>query len=291
MKRNESSHDDARDASQLAAQYGLTKVGQRPSLGSYVKDLWVSRSFLATMARARSYSKYQRDYLGQAWTVLDPLLLGGVYYLVFGVLLNTTRGVDNFPAFLVIGIFIFFSFSTTITAGANSIINNLTLVRAISFPRAVLPLSIALAEMLRLLPAIFVMFLIVIFTGQAFLWTWLLVPAALILLLMFTSGICLMSSRIVVAARDLRNLIPVGVRLLRYVSGVFFSVSGYGSGAIGWLMEYQPVALFLTLFRACLMDEISMTPGMWLAASGWSVAFFIVGLVVFWSAEDKYGRE
>src|SRR5690625_2903118 len=124
------------------------------------------------MARARSYSKYQRDYLGQAWTVLDPLLLGGVYYVVFGVLLKTTRGVENFPAFLVVGIFIFFSFSSTITAGANSIINNVDLVRAISFPRAVLPLSVALAETLRLLPAIFVMFVIVVVTGEPLVWTW-----------------------------------------------------------------------------------------------------------------------
>ena len=275
----------------LAAQHGLSKVGERPPLGQYVRELWTRRGFLWTMSHAKSYAQNQNNYLGQLWTILSPLTLAAVYYLVFGLVLDTTDGTSNFPAFLVIGIFIFLSLSSAVNSGARSIINNIDLVRAINFPRAVLPISVAVSEMLTLLPATGVMLVIVIVTGEPITWTWLLVPVALALILVFTAGACLVVARIVVVARDLRNLIPVAIRLLRYVSGVFFSIQGYVEGTLGLVLEYQPFAVYLTLMRSCLMQEVSMSLPLWGAATGWAILFAVVGLIFFWGAEDEYGRD
>ncbi|HIZ36600.1 MAG TPA: ABC transporter permease [Candidatus Ruania gallistercoris] len=275
----------------LAAQHGLTKVGERPPLGQYIRELWTRRGFLWTMSHAKSYAQNQNNYLGQLWTILSPLTLAAVYYLVFGLVLDTTDGTNNFPAFLVIGIFIFLSLSSAVNSGARSIINNIDLVRAINFPRAVLPISVAVSEMLTLLPATGVMLVIVIVTGEPITWTWLLVPVALALILVFTAGACLVVARIVVVARDLRNLIPVAIRLLRYVSGVFFSIQGYVEGTLGLVLEYQPFAVYLTLMRSCLMQEVSMSLPLWGAATGWAILFAVVGLIFFWGAEDEYGRD
>ena len=275
----------------LAAQHGLTKVGERPPLGQYIRELWTRRGFLWTMSHAKSYAQNQNNYLGQLWTILSPLTLAAVYYLVFGLVLDTTDGTNNFPAFLVIGIFIFLSLSSAVNSGARSIINNIDLVRAINFPRAVLPISVAVSEMLTLLPATGVMLVIVIVTGEPITWTWLLVPVALALILVFTAGACLVVARIVVVARDLRNLIPVAIRLLRYVSGVFFSIQGYVEGTLGLVLEYQPFAVYLTLMRSCLMQEVSMSLPLWGAATGWALLFAVVGLIFFWGAEDEYGRD
>lgn len=275
----------------LAAQHGLSKVGERPPLGQYIRELWTRRGFLWTMSHAKSYAQNQNNYLGQLWTILSPLTLAAVYYLVFGVLVDTTDGTNNFPAFLVIGIFIFLSLSSAVTSGAKSIINNIDLVRAINFPRAVLPISVALSEMLTLLPATGVMLVIVLLTGEPITWTWLLVPVALALILVFTAGACLVVARIVVVARDLRNLIPVAIRLLRYVSGVFFSIQGYVEGTLGLVMEYQPFAVYLTLMRSCLMEETTMSLQLWGAATGWAILFAVVGLIFFWGAEEEYGRD
>ena len=275
----------------LAQQHGLAKIGERPPLGQYLKDLWSRRGFLWTMSHAKSYAQNQNNYLGQLWTILSPLLLAAVYYLVFGKLLGTTRGIDNFPAFLIIGIFIFMSLSSSVNAGAKSIINNIDLVRAINFPRAVLPISVALSEMLTLLPATGVMLVLVLVTGEPLTWKWLLVPVVLLLILLFTAGMCLIVARIVVIARDLRNLIPVATRLLRYVSGVFFSIQGYLTGTLGLILELQPFAVYLSLMRACLMREATMSLPLWIAGVGWAVLFAVVGLIFFWAAEDEYGRD
>ena len=277
--------------SELARQHGLEKVGERPGLISYIRSMWAHRGFLWTMSTAKSYSQYQNNYLGQLWTILSPLTLAAVYYVVFYLILETDRGVDNFVAFLTIGIFIFLSIASTLSAGATSILNNINVVRSLQFPRAVLPISVSVSEIINLLPAIAVMYIIVLATGEPVTWSWLLIPAVLALILIFTAGACMIAARIVVAARDLRNLIPMVVRVLRYGSGVFFSVQAYTGGVIGLILEYQPVALYLNLARACLMEETQMTPLMWLIGAAWSVLFFVVGFIVFWSAEHQYGRD
>ena len=286
--------DEPSDLAELAREHGLTKVGERPGFITYIRQMWQSRGFLWTMSTAKSYSQYQNNYLGQLWTVLSPLTLAAVYYVVFVLLLGTTGDIENRVSFLVIGIFIFLSIASTLSSGATSILSNINVVRALQFPRAVLPMSVSISEMINLLPAIVVMYIIVLATGESVTWAWLLVPAVLALIWVFTAGACMIAARIIVAARDLRNLIPMVVRVLRYGSGVFFPVAlaqeRFGE-TIGVIVEYQPVALYLNLARACLMGEVQAAPFDWLLGAGWAVLFFVVGFIVFWSAEDQYGRD
>jgi teichoic acid transport system permease protein len=276
----------------LAARHGLTKVGSRPTLPSYVRSIWSRRAFLWVMASSRTYSRNQNNVLGQLWTVLNPLIVASVYLLVFGVILDTTGGTENYVGFVTVGIFIFTAIAASMTAGSTAITNNINVVRALSFPRAILPLSVALSEMLTLLPAIGVMIVIVLLSGESITWAWLLLPVTLAMVLLFSAGCSMLAARIVVGARDLRNLIPVAIRLLRYVSGVFFSIEHY-VGAFTWgaVLEYQPVAVYLTLLRSTLLAEVPATPSVWIAGGLWAVLFFVVGFVVFWGAEEKYGRD
>lgn len=278
----------------LARDHGMAQVGQRPGFFAYLRELWDRRSFLWTMSTAKSYSQNQNNYLGQLWTILSPLTLAVVYYVVFGIMLRTSEGIDNFTGYLVTGIFIFLSISAALSAGANSILSNMNVVRSLQFPRAVLPLSVSVSEMINLVPAIAAMFVIVLLTGESLSWTWLLMPVLLVVIMIFTGGACMIAARLVVAARDLRNFIPMVVRMLRYGSGVFFSVEvvrrTVDSEIFGLVLEWQPVALYLNLARSCLMAEVEMNATMWLVGAAWAVVFFVVGLVVFWSGEDKYGR-
>ena len=276
---------------QLAAEHGLTKVGERPKLGAYLRELWRRRSFLWVMASSRTYSRNQNNFLGQLWTVLSPLTLAAVYYVVFQLILDTSEGISNFVGFLTIGIFIFLSFASTVQAGANAILSNLNVVRALQFPRAILPMSVALSEMLMLLPAMAVMVVIVLITGEPIAWSWLLLPVALAIILVFTSGLSMLAARIVVAARDLRNLIPVTVRMFRYISGVFFLIPAFAPGIFGLILMYQPVAVYLTLVRTIMLEQFPMDLQLWLVAIGWAVGFFVLGFLVFWQGEEQYGRD
>ncbi len=282
----------ASQVAELAHEYGLERVDTPPGLVRYLRQLWERRAFVIELATARAYERNQNNVLGQLWAALNPLLLAGSYFLIFGLLLDTSRGVDNYPAFLSVGIFIFSFIAASATTGAKSITSNLSLVRSVRFPRAALPVSVALAEFLLLLPAIGVLLVLLPIVGEPPRWEWLLLPGAMALLFGFCAGLSMICARLVLDVRDATNLIPVAVRLLRYVSGVFFSIAAYaGHGALSLVMQYQPVALFLQLVRSCLLSEVPQDPLLWLWGAIWAVGFLVVGAVVFWRAEGRYGRD
>jgi teichoic acid transport system permease protein len=260
----------------------------------YLRQIGTRRAFLWHLARAKSASRHQNTYLGQFWLVLNPLLLAAVYYLVFGVMLGTDRGVDNFVGFLVVGIFIYMFIANTLTAAGDSILGNLPLIRALQFPRAVLPLQVVLSEAITLMPALGVMVVITTASGERPTWSWLLLPLALVITVVFNAGVAFIAARAIQVTRDLKNILPLGVRLMRYVSGVFFSIEVFAPKVpygLGPLLEYQPIAVYLNLFRSALLDETAVDWAMWGIGAGWAVFFFVIGLVVFWRAEDRYGRD
>lgn len=279
------------EAARLAAQHGLKRSGIRPPLGEYLRETWRNRRFLLTLASAESYSRNQDNYLGQLWSVLNPLLLAGAYFLIFGLLLGTDDGTTNYVGFLVIGLLIFMYSAGTMTSASKAISGNLSLVRSLRFPRCLLPLSITLAEFIAFLPSLGVILVVTVITGEPIAASWLLFPVAVFLILLINTGIALIVARMVHTSRDLRNLVPLAVRLLRYVSGVFFSITAYaGQGVLGTLMMYQPFALVLDLARQSLLEESTLNLTSWLVALAWAVVLTVCGMVFFWRAEATYGR-
>jgi teichoic acid transport system permease protein len=280
-------------AADIAAQFGLRQVGTRPPLPQYVRQLWSRRHFIRVLATSKAYAQNQNNYLGQFWAVINPILTAAAYLFVFGFLLQTTRGVENYVGFLVIGVFIYRFTATSITAGARSVAGNLSLVRSLHFPRAVLPTAAVLTELVTLLPSLPVMCVIVLLTGEPISWRWLLLPFALALQWLFNTGCAFIATRVVASARDLLNLLPFLLRILLYVSGVFFNIAEYaGDGPIGIVLEYQPVAVYLTLVRSCLLTEsVGLDPLTWVIGAGWAALFAVGGFLFFWRAEERYGRD
>ncbi|OAB88389.1 phosphate ABC transporter permease [Janibacter melonis] len=282
-------------AQALAERYGLTRLGTRPPLGRYVRDLWRRRSFLWTLSSAQSYARNHDNRLGQLWQLLNPALLIGSYFLIFGVLLGTTGSVSNRVGFLSIGVILFAYTSSVITRGAKSITSNLGLVRGLRFPRAVLPLSVTLTELIAATPAFGLLLVVMLVTGETPSLRWLLLPVAILLQTGILAGLAFIGARVVNASKDLGQLIPVVVRLLRYTSGVFFPVAQYAErlpGIWGDVLVYQPFALPLEAARQSLMSSqdhpFDLTT--WWALAAWSIALLAIGLVIFWRDEAKYGR-
>ncbi len=290
----------AGQAAELAAEFGLKKIGTRPRLWTYLKALWSRRQFIWVLASANAYARNRDTYLGQLWNVLNPLLWAAVYFVVFGLILGTRRDVDNFLAYLIIGVFLFRFVGQSFSAGAKAIAGNLSLIRSLHFPRAVLPVAGVFAEFIILLPALVVMCLIVAASGPFYdtdstpTWSWLLAVPALALMLMFCVGCSLLIARLVADVRDFSNLLPFITRVLFYLSGVLYSIERRFGDALGPLLpyaEHQPVAVYLTLVRQSMMEEFAVEPRMWAFGAGWSVLFLVTGFLLFWRAEERYGRD
>lgn len=286
----------ANEAAALARGSGLRRIGVRPSLGLYLKDLWQWRHFAVTLSRMRFRATHQGNQLGLLWSVLNPLLLILSYFLVFGVLLRTNMGPGTGPmdriAFLAPGVILFASTASVIGGGSKAVINNSGLMRSLRFPRAMLPISTALTEFFATVPALAVLLVVLGLTGVTPSWSWLLFPVAVLLHFMTLVGIALIGARVIHASRDLGNFIPVAIRVLRYVSGVFFAIDHYAKSE-PWnsILSFQPFALPLGTARQALLpgEAYAIQPMHWLVLLAWAVGLMVIGLVVFWQVEDRYG--
>src|SRR5262249_59781261 len=123
----------------LAARCGLQPSSARPGLASYLAKVWQRRHFIFAYATARNVSMYTEARLGQLWQVLTPLLNSAVYYLIFGVLFKANRGITNYTAYLVTGVFIFAFTERSIGVGSPVMPAHITPIPPLHFPRACLP--------------------------------------------------------------------------------------------------------------------------------------------------------
>jgi len=279
------------DLAALAAEHGLQKVGGRPPLVTYVRQIWERRHFTIEMARGMTLGSNEGTRLAQAWEFITPILWAALYLFIFGVVISTKAGIDNFAGFLVTGLFIFRFVSGCMTLGANSIRKNMGLITSLQFPRALVPIAAATAELFSLVPALIVLFALALVTGETLRWHMLLLIPAIALMFTFTMGVAMFAARAVSDLPDLVNVLPFVTRAMMYVSGVFFSIDHFaGKGTLGHLLAYQPLAIYIELTRSALLEEVVVRPTAWLWAIGWAVSFFGLAFIYFWRAEAKYGR-
>lgn len=293
-----------RDAAALAERYGLYNTTARPALRTYIDSLWQRRYFLWTYASARGASRYSASRLGQLWQVLTPLLNVAIYFFLFGVLLQTSRGVDNFLGFLVVGVFVFTFTQRALTNGAKAINGNLGIIRALHFPRAVLPMSFVLVELKQLMISLLLLVPIIPITGAIYgtgdtiTLSWLLIFPAIALQLLFNLGVGLFVARIGAFQPDVNQLVPFVARLWFYASGVIYSIDHFGSaiGAVPYhILQFNPGAVFLDLYRNQILashDPLNLPLGLntWAVAAAWAVLAFVGGFLYFWRREEAYGR-
>ena len=119
-------------------------------------------------ATARNVAMYTEAKLGQLWQVLAPLLNAGVYFLIFGLIITgVSRGVPDYLAFLVTGVFVFSFTQRTFISTSKVITDSLPLIRALQFPRASLPLAYVMIELQQMALSMAVLFVLIADHGRA----------------------------------------------------------------------------------------------------------------------------
>ena len=268
----------------------LQPPGSYASLGVYLRRLWERRDYMIHVPAAEMRSRHMNTVFGNLWHLLNPALSIAVYYLIFGILLDTTRGVDNFITFLAVGVFTFQFTQKSATSGASSLARNSGLMRSISFPRAMLPITTVMTEALAFLPGVFVFLAAAVLTGEPLRLTWLALIPLMIVQLLFNVGAALVAARANHALRDVENILPFLFRLLFYGSGVLFNVYAYlERDTLRWLFIANPLFDFLALYRWAVLDMPAARAEA-IAALIWTVALLVFGTMWFRRGEASYGR-
>ncbi len=252
-----------------ARLHGLRPTAARPSIPAYVRQLWRRGAFIMAFATARNIAMYTEARLGQLWQVLTPLLNVAVYWLIFGVILNTSKGIPDFISFLVVGVFVFNFTQRAFMTTSTVITESLQLIRALQFPRAALPLAYVIIELQQMALSMAVLVVIILIKGEPITWYWLLTIPALLLQTIFNIGVGMFVARLGSTVNDFSQLLPFLLRTWMYLSGVLFSVLTLSQSSFGKrhhelvaLLQLNPAAIYITLIRnSLLLSQRLSAPG------------------------------
>lgn len=273
---------------------GLRRVGARPPFLDYMVSLWDYRHFIIYDARSRIQTGNEQDRLGVAWLILGPLLNGLMFFVIMGLLLKSGAGIENFVAYLIIGVFLFQMSIRAISSSARVISANKTVIHAFQFPRASLVLAANIRELLSNIPVLLMMLVLIIILppSEDISWRWVLLVPIVALQFIFNLGIGLLFARAVSIFNDLNQLISFGTRLWMYASCLFFSIERFDEyPVLKSIMEYNPLYVVLDLARQCLLYGETGYWRSWATLTLWSFAALVAGMIFFWKGEETYGRE
>ncbi len=281
--------------SQLAEVGTLHRVGARPPLFSYLAEVWRRRAFITTLARYRMRAKYELNRLGILWIAIRPLVNAAVYGLIFGVIQTGATRPKDYPVYVVVGVFAWEFFMGCFVEGAHAVTANRSLVQSLAFPRMTLPLAVWAEKLYSFLITLVVLVPILVLFGHYPSLQWLWVIPLFAVYSVFNAGVTLILARITVHVTDLAELLPYIARILFYGSGVLFSVDAVMKGHPLIIKAYDayPMYQVLKMARHFLTGDsgTSFPPQYWAFLSIAAVVTLVVGILFFWSAEERYGRD
>jgi teichoic acid transport system permease protein len=212
--------------------------------------------------------------------------------VIFGLLLETSRGIENFLGYLVIGTFLFHFTSRCLSQGAQSLLSGRNLIRAFAFPRAALPVAVVVREVINLLPVISVMVVLILSLPprEPVTWRWLLFPVVLALQTALNLGLALIAARATARLPDLKNVIGFLTRFWLYGSAVFFTFDRFVDDPVLLrVLELNPLFVVLDMSRDLLIYATTPSAGSWAVLGAWSAGLLAAGALYFWRGEERYG--
>jgi ABC-2 type transport system permease protein len=228
--------------------------------------------------------------LGYFWSLLRPLLLFAVLYAVFSQVVDVGGDVQDYPVQLLIGV-ILFSFWGEVTGGSvTSVVDRETLVRKIAFPRAVIPLSVALEAAFSLFLNLLVLGAFLAIAGVEPQWTWMLVPFPLLFLVLFAVGLSLMLSSLYVSFRDVKPIWEVILQALFYATPVIYPIQVLAekSESLSHIAMMNPVATAIQETRHLILGADTPSaadaigdPALLVVPLSIVVAAMVAGYVIF----------
>ncbi len=269
----------------------LRTVGYQGGMRSYLAELWSHREFAMTVPMGQLQARNQDKVLGRAWYLLNPMILVGIYYLIFQVILGIEerRGVEDYLPFLTVGVIAYTYTRSTVQFGSNSLVKSRRLVQSLSFPRTILPLGSAIAQTATYLWATGAMLGLVLLMGVRPGWSWLLLAPALVVHGMMNLGLALFAARFTFHFADFSNLLPFLLRLGLYVSGVLIPINAdlIPNDALRWTLQINPIYNVLEMTRQSVLGT-PLVARTWLLGTAWAVLLLAGGFAYFRRVEDRY---
>ena len=202
-----------------------------------------NRLLLKAMVSTDFKLRYQQSFLGYIWSVLKPLMLFTIMYLVFVRFLKFGADVPHFSVALLLGIIMWNFFNETTTGGMMSIVGHGDLLRKIHFSKYVIVIASSMSAMINFGINFVVVVVFALINGVSLTWSWLLMVPLVLELYMLSLGIAFFLSAVYVNLRDLNPIWEVVMQAGFYATPIIYPISLITSKA----GEYGPIFARLDL--------------------------------------------
>jgi lipopolysaccharide transport system permease protein len=246
---------------------------------SQIKLLYSSKDLIRSWTERTIRGRYQQSVLGWLWAVLQPIASVAVFALVFTLFVPVdTKGIP-YVLFSYTAMVPWTFFATSLTDMASSLVQNMSLVTKIYFPRETIPIAVMLARLLDFfIAAALIVVLLVIFRIQSFPLGWLFLPVLILIQVVLVLGLGLASAALNVFYRDVDPLLKLVTQIWFYASPIIYPVTMVPE-RLRTIYYLNPMAGIIEAYRDILLNHT--LPGVYLIEAAVISVLLLVGGYLF----------
>lgn len=277
-------------------------VLQPTAIKAHVQELIHYRYLLQNLIVRDLKVRYKNSILGIFWSLLNPLLMMAVFWLVFSAMDNNIR---HYPVFVLVSLMPWNFFSGSIIGGSNAILTNAPLVKKVYFPRELLPTAVIFSNLVNFLLSLIVLIIALYLSGIGLTIYALWIPFILLTQIILTLGLVYLLSAAHVFYRDVAMILDVGMLALFFLSPIFYTLEQFGTidrfglsfDAARVMRWINPMASIIDGYRTVLWGTLgsdqpaNMSIDFFIRTLLTSVIILVVGYICFRRMEPYFGEK
>jgi ABC-2 type transport system permease protein len=244
----------------------------RSPLARYWQSLWL-------LTKRDLRVRYSTSALGYFWSILDPLVMAGIYWFVFVQVFKRPVGEEPYIVFLLSALLAWTWFTGAVSDTTRAFIREAKLVRSTKIPRTIWVVSLVFSKGIEFVFSLPVLAFFVILFGASVNANLAFFPLAILIQAVLTVGIGLIVAPLVVFFRDLERAVKLALRFLFYASPIIYGVTDLPSDLHFWA-AFNPLSGIFSLYRSAFFAE-HLDWFMVAISAGMSMVILCVGMLVF----------
>jgi len=243
-------------------------------------------AFLLTQLVGRDFkTKYKRSILGVLWSLLNPLLMMTVQYIVFSRLFRFE--IQNYAVYLLSGIVLFGFMSEATSLSMMSILQNANLINKVFVPKFIYPFSRVLSSSVNFIFAFVSLIIVVLVTGLSFSLNYFFLLYGLLCLILFLIGLSLILSTMMVFFHDTQFLYSIFLQIWFYLTPIFYPEEILPDFVLQ-LEQFNPMYQFVKFARTIILQGALPDAKSWLYCGVFAIITLLIGILIFNKKQNKF---
>ena len=252
------------------------------------------RGLIQSLVARELKARYRGSVLGFFWSFINPLLLLLVYSFVFTFVMPAAHDprIEPYALFMFCGILPWTWFSASLTEASGSLVSGGNLIKKVLFPAEILPIVSVLANMVHFFLGLLILIVSLIYYRRwpdpaGLLWF----PVAVVIQLVFTTGLALFLSALTVHYRDIRDLLSNILMFWFFATPIIYPWQDENVRVYKWLFNLNPFTHLAVSYQEILFFDGPVGHAKWLVALGvLSIFVFLGGYWFFDRLRDSFAE-